>query len=124
MKTRLIYTLSAEVLDLLFAVWTEEGTQLAFEFWVEEVYYPEWYADNMAVINEQEQYTTEVDLVISALRDGGHYSYALPVGIQAVRRNDRHTLHQLIDAAHDDTGLIEALEKETGENLSYLADEF
>ena len=114
MKTRLIDTLSAEVLDALFAVWAEEGTQLAFEFWVEEVYYPEWYADNMAV----------VDLVISALRDGGHYSYALPVGIQAVRRNDRHTLHQLIDAAHDDTGLIEALEKATGKKLGYLLGDF
>lgn len=68
--------------------------------------------------------STVKDQVISTLRDGGHYSYALPVGIQAVRRNDRHTLRQLVDAAHDDTGLIEALEKETGENLSYLADEF
>ena len=48
MKTRLIDTLSDEVLDLLFAVWTEDGTQLAFEFWVEEVYYPEWYADNLS----------------------------------------------------------------------------
>lgn len=67
---------------------------------------------------------TEIDLVTSALRDGGHYSYALPVGIQAIRRNDQQTLRQLVDAAHDDTGLIEALQKETGENLSYLADEF
>lgn len=46
MKTRLIDTLSDEVLDALFAVWTEEGTQLAFEFWVEENYYPEWLADH------------------------------------------------------------------------------
>ena len=44
--TRLIDTLSDEVLDALFAVWTEEGTQLAFEFWVEENYYPEWLADH------------------------------------------------------------------------------
>ena len=49
MKTRLIDTLSDEVLDALFAVWAEEGTQLAFEFWVEEVYYPEWYEDNSDV---------------------------------------------------------------------------
>lgn len=42
MKTRLIDILDDEVLDTLFAIWDNEATRLAFEYWVEEVY-PEWY---------------------------------------------------------------------------------
>ena len=68
--------------------------------------------------------TDDIAQALSMLRNGGHYKHAVPVGIQAIRRNDQQTLRQLVDAAHDDTGLIEALQKETGENLSYLADEF
>ena len=44
MRTRLVDILKDEVLDLLFAEWDETGTQLAFEYWVEENY--PWYADN------------------------------------------------------------------------------
>ena len=69
-------------------------------------------------------YSSDIAQALSILIDGGHYKHAVPVGIKAIRRNDQQTLRQLVDAAHDDTGLIEALEKETGENLSYLADEF
>lgn len=46
MKTRLIDTLDDALLDALFAVWSESATRLAFEFWVEEEYYPGWQADN------------------------------------------------------------------------------
>lgn len=44
MRTRLVDIIKDEVLDLLFAEWTESATSLAFEYWVEEEY--PWYVDN------------------------------------------------------------------------------
>lgn len=69
-------------------------------------------------------YDREVRLALSVLAYGGHYSRAVNVGIEAVLRNDQRTLRKLVKAAHDDTGLIQALQTATGKKLAYLAHEF
>ena len=69
-------------------------------------------------------YDREVRRALSVLSYGGHYSHATAVGVLAVQKNDQRTLRRLIAAAHDDTGLIEALETATGKKLAYLAHEF
>ena len=69
-------------------------------------------------------YDKQVSKALSVLSYGGHYSHALSVGVEAILRNDQRTLRRLVDAAHDDTGLIEALQTATGKKLAYLAHEF
>ena len=76
------------------------------------------------VSNNDQSYRKAVRLAVSVLSYGGHYSRAVPVGTEAIRRGDKETLQQLVDAAHDDTGLIEALQTATGKKLAYLAYEF
>ena len=66
----------------------------------------------------------DIAQALSILRNGGHYKHAVPIGVEAVLQNDYNTLRQLVDAAHDDTGLIEALQTATGKKLAYLAHEF
>ena len=73
---------------------------------------------------KDQEYKRSLQYALPVLTRGGHYSHAVNVGIEAVNRDDKKALEALVEAAHDDTGLIEALQKETGENLSYLADEF
>ena len=77
-----------------------------------------------AVIGNDQSYRKLVRLSLSVLSYGGNYRHAIPAGVEAVARGDKESLQQLVDAAHDDTGLIEALQKATGKNLSYLAYEF
>ena len=77
-----------------------------------------------AVTGNDQAYRKAVRLVVSVLSYGGHYSHAVPVGMEAIRRGDKETLQQLVDATHDDTGLIEALQAATGKKLAYLAYEF
>ena len=69
-------------------------------------------------------YLREVRQALAILSYGGHYKHAIPVGVEAVLRNDQQTLRQLVDAAHDDIGLVTALQKCTGKKLGYLLGEF
>ena len=83
--------------------------------------------DNIKAKNDFEAgltYGDKVRRALSVLSYGGHYSHAVPVGVQAVLWNDQRTLRRLVKAAHDDTGLIEALQTATGKKLAYLAHEF
>ena len=69
-------------------------------------------------------YLREVRQALTILSYGGHYKHAIPVGVEAVLRNDQQTLQQLVDAAHDDIGLVMALQQQTGKKLGYLLGEF
>lgn len=81
--------------------------------------------NNLGVnITYDQSYSKAVCLAVSVLSYGGHYSRAVNVGIEAILRNDQRTLRRLVQAAHDDTGLIEALQAATGKKLAYLAHEF
>ena len=75
-------------------------------------------------LTQQQAYDEDTNTVLDILTSGGHYSSALPLGVAAIARGDSSLLTRLVGAAHDDTGLIEALQKATGKNLAYLAYEF
>ena len=76
------------------------------------------------VTGNDQSYRKAVRLAVSVLSYGGHYSHAVPTGTEAIRRGDNETLQQLVDAAHDDIGLVTALQKRTGKKLGYLLGEF
>ena len=78
----------------------------------------------VTVVGNDQSYRKAVRLAVSVLSYGGHYSHALSVGVEAILRNDQRTLRRLVKAAHDDTGLIEALQTATGKKLAYRAHEF
>ena len=76
------------------------------------------------ITTNDQSYRKAVRLAVSALSYGGHYNHAVPVGTEAIRRGDKETLQQLVDAAHDDIGLVTALQQQTGKKLGYLLGDF
>jgi hypothetical protein len=42
----------------------------------------------------------------------------------ALNRGDNETLQKLVNAAHDDIGLVMALQQRTGKKLGYLLGDF
>ena len=78
----------------------------------------------VTVVGNDQSYRKAVRLAVSVLSYGGHYSHAIPVGTEAIRRGDKEALQQLVDAAHDDMGLVTALQERTGKKLGYLLGEF
>ena len=69
-------------------------------------------------------YHEVVEVALKRMRKGMKPAYAVGAGMLAIQRGDEETLKRLVDAAHDDTGLIQALERRSGKKLAYLAAEF
>ena len=76
------------------------------------------------ITTNDKSYRKAVRLAVSVLSYGGHYNHAVPVGTEAIRRGDKEALQQLVDVAHDDIGLVTALQKRTGKKLGYLLGDF
>lgn len=98
---------------MLYLAWLKEEAKMA---WL--------VATKDTDLLKDQEYKRSLQYALLMLTRGGHYSHAVNVGIEAVNRDDKKALEALVDEAHDDTGLIEALQKATGKNLSYLAYEF
>ena len=98
----------------LYLAWLKEEVKMAW--WLVATKDPDLLKD--------QEYKRSLQYALLVLTRDGHYSHAICIGVEAVQRGDKKALEALVDEAHDDTGLIEALEKATGKNLSYLAYEF
>ena len=97
----------------LYLAWLKEEVKMA---WLAASKDPDLLKD--------QEYKRGLQHALLVLTQGGHYSHAVSIGVEAVNRDDKKALEALVDEAHDDTGLIEALQKATGKKLSYLAYEF
>ena len=61
---------------------------------------------------------------LEKLKAGSKPGWAVQAGVMALNRGDSETLQKLVNAAHDDIGLVTALQKRTGKKLGYLLGEF
>ena len=65
-----------------------------------------------------------VTKALEKLKAGSKPGWAVQAGLQAIARGDDETLQKLVNAAHDDIGLVTALQERTGKKLGYLLGEF
>ena len=61
---------------------------------------------------------------LEKLKAGSKPGWAVQAGVMALNRGDNETLQKLVNAAHDDIGLVTMLQKRTGKKLGYLLGEF
>ena len=61
---------------------------------------------------------------LEKLKAGSKPGWAVQAGVMALDREDNETLQKLVNAAHDDIGLVMALQECTGKKLGYLLGEF
>ena len=61
---------------------------------------------------------------LEKLKAGSKPGWAVQAGVMALNRGDNETLQKLVNAAHDDIGLVTVLQERTGKKLGYLLGEF
>ena len=61
---------------------------------------------------------------LEKLKAGSKPGWAVQAGVMALNRGDNETLQKLVNAAHDDIGLVTMLQERTGKKLGYLLGEF
>ena len=61
---------------------------------------------------------------LEKLKAGSKPGWAVQAGVMALNRGDNETLQKLVNAAHDDIGLVMALQQRTGKKLGYLLGDF
>lgn len=61
---------------------------------------------------------------LEKLKAGSKPGWAVQAGVMALNREDNETLQKLVNAAHDDIGLVMALQQRTGKKLGYLLGDF
>ena len=61
---------------------------------------------------------------LERLETGSKPGWAVQAGVMALSRGDNETLQKLVNAAHDDIGLVTVLQERTGKKLGYLLGEF
>ena len=61
---------------------------------------------------------------LEKLKAGSKPGWAVQAGVMAINRGDNETLQKLVNAAHDDIGLVTILQERTGKKLGYLLGEF
>ena len=69
-------------------------------------------------------YQNIITKALEKLKAGSKPGWAVQAGLQAISRGDDETLQKLVNAAHDDIGLVTALQERTGKKLGYLLGEF
>ena len=114
------------VILLLGALYSVRHIRAYFERRANLKFQAEEEAEQQQIKAEEEEtnYRGVVAKALDRLREGAKPAWAVQAGVMAIDRGDNETLQKLVNAAHDDIGLVTTLQQQTGKKLGYLLGEF
>ena len=114
------------VVFLVGALWSVRRIKAYLEHRADLKFQAEEEAERKLLATEEADanYQGIVIKALEKLKAGSKPGWAVQAGVMALDREDNETLQKLVNAAHDDIGLVTALQQRTGKKLGYLLGEF